>query len=139
MKKLADISTFNRVCKIANTTADDNRIERLKFYDMLPVLSYKYFTHPKQASTIVGKTLMGQQMGYTAYLNKGTYKDYYNQLNIYNMWSKEFKNLFANKYLDKQTTPDLIRLRHRIEEFDSSIKNFLCDLQNNLVYRKGLE
>lgn len=139
MRELANISTFNRLCKsVRNSESDIDREERLRGYDKLlanPGLtgSVKFY-RPSDAKTDIGKTISGQQYIQYSLLGFGTYKDYCQQLRHYMEASAEFKNMYANAVLDGHVPHDLQRVRDMIVEFDSSIKNFTNILRSNKAY-----
>ena len=145
MKRLADISTFNRLCRVVeNSQAPlpkspaDQRQEQIEdYYDQLG-LAYAYIPRlvlPHRAETRTGKALIAQQLAYLQYKNWGTFDDYFRQLDTYRKASREFRNLYANLRADKEDTRRLDPIRNKIREFDSSIKEFVYDLQHNKMLK----
>lgn len=142
MKKLADISTFNRVCGVVENTSADNM-----YADLLQIYENGYSINlpngkrtPKDALTPNGKLLAGQQIGYNYWLQgKGSYSDYMTRLKEYKNASKVFKNLWASALKHNRCTPAMQDLRDMIADFDASISQFTRELQNNLIYKGNLQ
>lgn len=139
MKELADISTFNRLCVSVNNA---NAFGLAPFPDeygryRVKGPSGKLLT-TAAAKTDIGKYLMGQQILYhKLYQEKGSYTEYLKCLKDYKAASRVFKNMWASAVKHECCRPEIKNLRYRIADFDSSVNQFLYDLQNNQIYKEN--
>lgn len=138
MEKLADISTFNRLCGVVtNTCADNMYADIIKFYeDNYAITGTPYGTiTPKNALTPNGKLLLGQQAIYIALLrNQKAWTNYQARLKEYHNASKVFKNMWASALKHGQCNEEMQKLRDHITDFDASINHFTQELRHNFIY-----